>query len=388
VIELTRLYPGLFVGLVLGCGQSAEREPRAAGSFAAVLDTLVPSLLARHEAPGAEVALIERGRAVATRGYGLADRARQTPMTDSTPIGVASISKLVSTWGVMHLAQAGKLPLDAPIETLLVRWSLPHSKFDPGGVTPRRLLSHTAGLGMLSVPCFPADSTRPSIESVLDGKAGDRGRVELHREPGTAWSYSGGGFTVLELAVTERSGMSFAEYFRTTVFAPLGMTETGFDASPGRRAIAEGYDEAGDRVHPSRCVGTAAAGLVTSARDMAKLLAEYSRVKAGRSRVLTAGTLTSIATPLIKTSLEIQGRTIDMGDTQMGLGHFIHRTSDGHTILFHSGGNPGVGAYFVIDIDRGNGLFVVVNSDHAGKVMREVLASWAAWYRSDPPTFF
>ena len=77
-----------------------------------------------------------------------------------------------------------------------------------------------------------------------------------------------------------------------------------------------------------------------------------------------------------------------MGDTEMALGHFIHRTRGGQRMLFHSGGNPGVGAYFVVDLDRNNGLFVAVNSDHAGKVMRELLEAWSAWYRTDPPTFF
>ena len=49
----------------------------------------------------------------------------------------------------------------------------------------RRLLSHTAGLSMLSVPCFRADSAKPSPLDVSSGKAGDRGKVELTAAPGS-----------------------------------------------------------------------------------------------------------------------------------------------------------------------------------------------------------
>jgi hypothetical protein len=84
----------------------------------------------------------------------------------------------------------------------------------------------------------------------------------------------------------------------------------------------------------------------------------------------------------------VDGRRIDMGDARMGLGHFIHQTKRGGPILFHSGGNPGAGAYLLVDLDRGNGLFLAVNSDGAADLLRAVLAAWGKFYGVDPPVFF
>src|SRR5437868_5283106 len=115
-------------------------QPPVGPSFGAVLDTLIPAALRRADAPGAVVALVESGHVRRAKGYGLADRERGRPMTDSTPIGVASVSKLVFSLAWIRLVQDGKLPLDAPIGGILTSWQLPPAAFDPAGVTPRRLL--------------------------------------------------------------------------------------------------------------------------------------------------------------------------------------------------------------------------------------------------------
>jgi CubicO group peptidase (beta-lactamase class C family) len=370
--------------LLAACAAKPDQPP-ATPSFGAVLDTLVPAALHRANAPGAAVALVESGHVRLAKGYGLADRESGLPMTDSTPIGVASVSKLVFSLAWIRLVQDGKLPLDAPTASILKSWKLPPAAFDPDGVTPRRLLSHTAGLSMLSVPCFARDSARPTEAEVLSGKAGDRGKVELIADPGARWSYSGGGYTLLQLAAQDATGMPIADLMQTELLGPLGMKDSGY--GPPTRAAA-GYDEHGEPVRPIRCVGEAAAGLVTTARDMAKLLVEYGRIRRGESRILQPAWLDSLARPVMKTEFEVDGKPLDMGDTQMGLGHFIHVSRDGHRMLFHSGGNPGVGAYLLIDLDRDGGLFGAIDSDNARPVMIAIVQAWAAWNHTDPPALF
>jgi CubicO group peptidase (beta-lactamase class C family) len=368
-----------------GAGQT-QRGSDPATAFALTLDSLIPAVLARTPASGAVVAVVEAGRVRLTKGYGIADKATGRPMTDSTPVPVASVSKLVSTWGIMGLVARGRLPLDRPIAEVVTGWRLPPSGFDPSGVTVRRLLSHTAGLSMLSVPCFPADSARPSEEDVLTGRAGGRGRAELVMAPGAEWRYSGGGFTLLQLAARERTAEPFARLMENRVFQPLGMRSTRFGIPD--RSTAVGYDDGGTAVRPIQCVGEAAAGLITTARDMARLLLEYGRARRGRSAILPGRWIDTVATPVAKAALTVDGNAIDMGDARMGLGHFLHATRDGRRILFHSGGNPGTGAYVLVDLDRDTGFFLAINSDAAGDVLRAVLSAWGAAHHTDPPTFF
>ena len=85
--------------------------------------------------------LIEKGRPVGERYVSIG-----RPVDRDTLFQVASLSKWITALGVMTLVDAGRVDLDAPVDTYLKRWKLPPSEFDNRKVTVRRLLSHTAGL--------------------------------------------------------------------------------------------------------------------------------------------------------------------------------------------------------------------------------------------------
>ena len=129
--------------------------------------------------------------------------------------------------GSDDLGEAGKLDLDAAVSTYLTRWSLPKSEFDNSGVTVRRLLSHTAGLtdGLGYGGFAPGQPVQPIVASLTraaDASPGADGAVRVGIEPGSAFEYSGGGYTLLQLIVEEASGQSFNDYLRSAVLLPLG----------------------------------------------------------------------------------------------------------------------------------------------------------------------
>lgn len=68
------------------------------------------------------------------------------PVDKNTVFPVASISKWVTSFGVLKLVEQGKLDLDKPLDNYLTRWNLPKSEFDNKKVTIRKLLSHSSGL--------------------------------------------------------------------------------------------------------------------------------------------------------------------------------------------------------------------------------------------------
>jgi CubicO group peptidase (beta-lactamase class C family) len=155
----------------------------------------------------------------------------------NTVFQVASLSKWITAWGVMALVERGALDLDAPVGAYLTRWSLPESEFDNDGVTPRRLLSHTAGLtdglGYAGFePGAPVQSLEESLTRTADASPGAGGVVRVGYEPGAEWRYSGGGYALLQLLVEEISGESFEEYMQRTVFRPLGMVRSSYDWRP------------------------------------------------------------------------------------------------------------------------------------------------------------
>jgi len=369
--------------LLAGCAPPA-RAPAIMppAGFAARLDSAVPALLRESGVPGIAVGVVENGRVAFTRGYGLADRAANRPMTPRTLLNFASISKPVTAWGVLRLVDAGSLPLDAPVGPLLHRWQLPASPLGTDGVTVRRLLSHTAGTSVPSVPWFPADTTLPTLEQLLRGEAGGRGPVTVQYAPGSRWAYSGGGYAILQLLVEETSGRPFAEYMRSAVFQPLGMRRTSFaPAAVTGEGVATPYDEQGNLIAPYRMVGAAAGGLYSSVDDFARFLAAYTG--AGR-RLLRSPTFEAMLTEVAAVQME----GVETGNARYGLGHGVHRTRAGERLVYHSGGNPGYLAYFLVMPERGNGLIVATNGAAGIPVVTRILQLWSEHYGVDLPPLF
>ncbi|HEU4885090.1 MAG TPA: serine hydrolase domain-containing protein [Longimicrobium sp.] len=368
--------------LLCGCATwDPPPPPSRLMTFAARVDSLVPLLLAESGVPGIAVGVMEGGQVIATRGYGLADRASGRPMTERTLLNFASVSKPVTAWGVLHLVDGGSISLDAPVGPALHRWRLPPSEFGNEGVTVRRLLSHAAGTSVISAPWFPADTTLPTLEQVLRGEAGGRGPVRVERQPGARWMYSGGGYAVLQLMVEEASRQSFAEYMRTAVFQPLGMHRTTFaPAAVSGGEVATGYDEEGNPVAPYRFVSTAAGGLYSSVEDFTRFLTFYAGSRHG---VLHPRTFDAMLTPVADVNLEGIADGLDVAGERYALGHGIHRTRLGETIVYHSGGNPGYLAYFLVMPERGIGMVVAANGGGGVPVITRLLQLWSQHYGVD-----
>jgi CubicO group peptidase (beta-lactamase class C family) len=195
----------------------------------------IPSVMERHDVPGVAVALVHRGDVALVRGYGSADTDSNAPVTEDTVFQAGSLSKPVSAWGVMRLVQEGRVDLDAPVFRYLTRWRLPPSRFDPTGVTVRRLLSHTAGLSVSGYLGYDPQVALPPLETQLatgPDAADGNGEVRVAYPPGEEVHYSGGGYTVLQLLVEELSGQSFAAYMQENVLNPLRMLNSTFEPAP------------------------------------------------------------------------------------------------------------------------------------------------------------
>ncbi|HET7377616.1 MAG TPA: serine hydrolase domain-containing protein, partial [Anaerolineae bacterium] len=146
----------------------------ASDPFAAALDDKMPGWLSTYDVPGAVVSYIEDGAVAWTRAYGVKDATTQAPMTPEAIFNHGSNGKTLTAWGVMHLVEEGRIELDAPAEKYLKRWHFPPSQFDVNQVTIRRLLSHTAGLGVHGYPQYDLRRPLPALEQVLSGQNQDQ----------------------------------------------------------------------------------------------------------------------------------------------------------------------------------------------------------------------
>lgn len=380
-----RLLVVLVALFLAGCQNGTPASPGNVTEFTAQMDALAPKLLRKHHVPGVSIALIHGGEPVWAQGYGLADKANGIPATPDTVFQVASISKPVTAWSAMRLVEAGKLDLDAPVESYLTRWHLPPSEFDPGGVTIGRLLSHSAGLSLHGYPGFEPGQPLPGVEESLSGATGGAGDVRVVQEPGLKFSYSGGGYTLLQLIIEEVTGETYVTYTQREILAALGMTNSGFACtSEPQPTTAAAYDAQGRLLPNYLYTAKAPAGLCTTARDLARFVAAGMTGPKGEPPgrgLLSQNSLALMFSPAIATT----GFYKLLDSEAYGLGYGVETLPNGTRVVSHGGNNSGWRSQFAAMPEKGEGIVALTNSDRGAEVITDVICAWAAWVGEGTP---
>ena len=340
-----------------------------------------PAHLAKLKAGGGyAVSVVNGGRFAFSAAFGRADLGTRRLFAATTPINVASVSKPVATWLILRFLQERRLTPDAKVFDFVKDFRL-----DEGPpITFAEVLSHTAGLSMPSEPIIPADQPIPSLLDILRGGDGQQG---LKRVPETIgrWSYSGGGFLLAQKAVEDATSEPFHALARRQLFESLHMDRSDFRFSSAiRRGAAVGI-ESGEAVAPYHLAG-AAGGLFTSVNDLAHLLTLYAPRNAPTRREYLSDALFEI---MLKPVAPVQLEGVDTTGALYGLGHGIFEAENGEKLAHHSGGNPGVAAYFITSLKSGDGMAMVTNNREEGIAVLTALRDF--WGESEgtrlPPLY-
>jgi CubicO group peptidase (beta-lactamase class C family) len=322
--------------------------------------------------PGVSVAVFRDGRIEWARGWGLADVASGRPVERHTRFQAASISKPVAAAAVLALVSQGRLTLDGPVNAHLTSWKLPGNGFTAAQpVTLRRLLTHSAGTTVHGFRGYADGEPVPSLVQVLDGAVpANSAAVRVDIPVGSRWRYSGGGISIAQLAAEDVLRRPFAEIARDLVLRPFGMDHSTYaqPLPPALRPLAAtGYRASGDPV-PGRWhtyPEQAAAGLWTTAEDLARFAIEVQRIAAGRSSKVMSRALAQ----------DMLRRQVD--DWGLGVGVL----GDGAAMRFsHGGANEGFRAFWVGYCDHGSGVVVMTNSDAGAPLAGDIVRTVAREY--------
>lgn len=314
--------------------------------------------------PGLSVAVFEGGRIIWAQGYGLSDRAAGTPVDTTTLFQAASISKPVASAAMFRLVEQGTLALDEDVNRQLQAWTVPEDTFtQQEKVTPRRIVSHTAGLTTSGFAGYAPGEALPTLQQILDGAPpANSPPVRVDTVPGVTESYSGGGFVLLQLLMEEASGQPFSSLADQLVLQPAGMARSTF-AQPLPVSLADlaaaGYDRDGVQVEGRHHVypELAAAGLWTTPSDLARFMLAVGRSYRGEPD----GLLKQASARTMLTQVP--------GASGQGFG----LSGEGEAFRYrHSGGNAGFRCYAVAFAGTGRGAVLMTNSDEGSRLLREV----------------
>lgn len=334
--------------------------------FRSYMNERIPSLMKQYRIPGCSIALVYHGEIVWVQSIGHADVASSRAMTTDTPMRVQSISKSITAWGVMRLAEKGLLDLDVPVSQYLTSWQLPVSGYPVDNVTIRRLLNHTAGMPLGDIfSIYAPGEEMPSLREKLTNEA------VLAWEPGTRFSYSNTGYNLLELLIEEVTGMDFSEYMRTEVLLPLGMKNAFFDFKDSAAVYPPtGYGLDGKPVPVYIYPEKASGGLFATAEDVAFFAAATMH----SNPVLSAEGVSQIHTPQ-SNKIGIYGLAFDA----YGLGHYIETLPKGERSVSHGGQGTGIMTHFQAVPSTGDAFVILTNSQRSWPFIAYLLSDWAQW---------
>ncbi len=352
--------------------------PSVSVSFAPAVARTIQDRMRAYHVPGVSIAVIQDYRIDWAKGYGAMDLSSKAPVGPETRFQAGSISKPVAAAGALKLVEDGKLSLDEDVNAKLRSWKVPENALTrEQKVTLRRLLSHSAGLTVHGFPGYPADAPLPSPIDILNGKNGaNTPAVVVDTVPGTEWRYSGGGFTVMQLLMTDVTGSAFPDLMRRLVLSKAGMSNSSYQqpvTADVRAFAATGYNPAGVPVPGKYHVypEMAAAGLWTTPTDLARFCIEIQKTREGRSNaILNKHSVTEMLTPQ---------------KGEWGLGIKLDLSPDASRFL-HGGADEGFRAELACGFD-GTGAIVMANSDNGSALAHEAILSIANayhWRRMEP----
>jgi CubicO group peptidase (beta-lactamase class C family) len=347
-----------YIAAIEGAQESADPNGRGKMTIEELMDEL--------GVPGVTVAVIKDFDVHWAKGYGVADVETGAPVDTETMFQAASISKPVTAMAVLRAVQDGLFTLDDDINDILTSWTLDGGEFTKDRpVTPRGLTSHTSGLGDgFGFPGYDPDLQLPTVVQILDGHdLSNVGPLFMEREPGSFEEYSGGGVTLMQLALSDARGRPFADLMRDDVLEPIGMTRSYFEQpiSPENdRNAARAHDGQGRSRGPKWHVypEQAAAGLWTTATDLARFAIEVQKSAIGESnRVLNRPTVHEMLSPV-----GVGGFAVGFSIAKQGQGWYFS----------HGGGNWGFRCTLLAHKTKGYGLAIMTNADQGDAVIAEI----------------
>ena len=327
-------------------------------------EAVAQQLVAGGRIPGLAVAIVQNGRVLSARGYGVTDARNGEPVDAHTVFRLASLSKSFAGTVTGMLVNDGVLRWDSRLTDYVpdFRLSMPNAAQQ---VTVADLLSHRVGL------------THNAYDRDLEGNADfhtltvKMANAPMTCAPGQCYAYQNVAFSLVGDVVFAATGQFYSEEVVRRIFKPLGM----HDASYGLEGIeasarwAKPHVRGGGGWVPLRPKPTyyrvaPAAGVNASISDMAQYLIAQT---GHRPDVLPAPLLATLHSSLIETPGELRGaswRRTRLSSAGYALGWRVFDYA-GHDLIFHGGAVQGYRGAMALLPDRDLGIAILWNSESA-----------------------
>lgn len=189
------------------------------------VDEVIQREMKTRRIPGVQIAVVQNGKIVLRKSYGLANMQDQIPVKDNTIFPINSNTKIFTGVAIMQLVEQGKIKLEAPVSTYLDGLPVEWQK-----ITIDQLLTHISGL--------------PDMLRLLDPVTGNVGVLKteeaifeklktttMESKTGEQFSYNQTNYYLLGKIIEKLTHKSFAEFFEEKQFKKVNLKNTVFGDS-------------------------------------------------------------------------------------------------------------------------------------------------------------
>ncbi|MNW42820.1 Penicillin-binding protein 4* [compost metagenome] len=309
--------------------------------------------------PGCALCMIHEGGIDQIKYMGYANKKARSPITEDTIFQVGSISKSLTSWAIMKLAEQHVLELDEPIERYLRTWYFLPSPYNTHNITIRQLLSHTAGINIKSYLGVRNPKNVYSTTDSLFGNYYKSTKVRIVQQPGESYLYSGGGYTLLQHIIEIVTDMTFDKYMEQEILSPLGIQGNYRIPKNSEYLQANAYGAFGELQPTYYFPEMSAAGLYMTLKGLSTFVLAHFSDEHG----------------LIKcSSLDQMFKKIRI-HILYGLGYFVrHTQSKPH--IFSMGRNRGYFSRFDIFYHHNEAFIILTNSINGSNLTNRLLLPW------------
>ncbi|WP_182953549.1 serine hydrolase domain-containing protein [Pedobacter gandavensis] len=222
------LYLLILLLTISGC-QIRNKVSSKKRDYSFLTDSLhIDQQLEKYKLPGFSLVVFENYKIVYSKQFGLKSMDSPEKIDENTAFSTASIAKPITALLCFILEEKGLIDLNEPIDKSLKRWHLPKSKFtESNSPTWRQFLNHTAGTTQEGFEDYYEGDKLPTLEESLLGKIPRYDKeIDFLFEPGTSWQYSGGGYTIIQMALEDTFNKPIAALAKQYIFSPLGLKYT------------------------------------------------------------------------------------------------------------------------------------------------------------------
>ncbi|MCX5838436.1 MAG: serine hydrolase [Deltaproteobacteria bacterium] len=278
---------------LLSCNDNTAYVPIAPSYSAAIQEAQDAAYeVTRAGGTSVGIALVTRDKVVLASGYGMADVAASVPATGDTMFPIGSVSKMFAAVAVMQLVDQGLVDLDKPLVQYLPSFKMADPRYDK--ISVRMLLNHTSGIPGTRYTSAETTVAVPGYaQAVLASLADQR----LKADPGAFAVYCNDGWTLCDPLVAAVGKMSYVDWVKQKIFAPLGMKNSTFSLAPlPDGSYAKAYQSGA--AMPQEYVNVdAAGGIYSTPADMAAFVRMFLNdgMSSGGTRVLSKESVQKMA---------------------------------------------------------------------------------------------